>query len=132
MMSCSFSCCISWQIHFIDNTILLLRMSYLFVIYTHLYEVLLRRCFHNLWFKFDMLSFYTFFLFINGTFLDNVHMFQLMFSHLCWIRMILKYLIPVKLSIGILPEDQLLEKYGLVEVCLPLQFFLLSLLLMTG
>ncbi|KAL9400013.1 hypothetical protein Peur_008974 [Populus x canadensis] len=31
------------------------------------------------------------------------------------IRMILKYLIPVKLSIGILPKDQLLEKYGLVE-----------------
>lgn len=31
------------------------------------------------------------------------------------IRMILKYLIPVKLSIGILPKDQLLEKYNLVE-----------------
>ncbi|KAF3439593.1 hypothetical protein FNV43_RR17871 [Rhamnella rubrinervis] len=31
------------------------------------------------------------------------------------IRMILKYLIPVKLSIGILPEDWLLEKYNLVE-----------------
>uniref|UniRef100_A0A6N2L0L8 PCI domain-containing protein n=1 Tax=Salix viminalis TaxID=40686 RepID=A0A6N2L0L8_SALVM len=31
------------------------------------------------------------------------------------IRMILKYLIPVKLSIGILPKDWLLEKYGLVE-----------------
>ncbi|KAG6770473.1 hypothetical protein POTOM_026156 [Populus tomentosa] len=30
--------------------------------------------------------------------------------------MILKYLIPVKLSIGILPKDRLLEKYGLVEV----------------
>ncbi|KAB5553075.1 hypothetical protein DKX38_010386 [Salix brachista] len=30
-------------------------------------------------------------------------------------RMILKYLIPVKLSIGILPKDWLLEKYGLVE-----------------
>lgn len=73
-----------------------------------------------------MLSFYTFFLFINGPFVDNVHMFQLMFSHLCWIRMILKYLIPVKLSIGILPEDRLLEKYGLVEVCLPLQFFLVT------
>lgn len=62
-----------------------------------------------------MLSFCTFFLFINGPFLDNVHMFQLMFSNLCWIRMILKYLIPVKLSIGILPKNQLLEKYGLVE-----------------
>ncbi|KAJ6698229.1 PCI DOMAIN-CONTAINING PROTEIN 2 [Salix purpurea] len=31
------------------------------------------------------------------------------------IRMILKYLIPVKLSIGVLPKDWLLEKYGLVE-----------------
>ncbi|CAI0406114.1 unnamed protein product [Linum tenue] len=31
------------------------------------------------------------------------------------IRMILKYLIPVKLSIGILPKKQLLENYDLVE-----------------
>lgn len=31
------------------------------------------------------------------------------------IRMILKYLIPVKLSIGILPKDWFLEKYNLVE-----------------
>ncbi|PON85367.1 PCI/PINT associated module [Trema orientale] len=31
------------------------------------------------------------------------------------IRKILKYLIPVKLSIGILPKDWLLEKYNLVE-----------------
>ncbi|KAH9610183.1 hypothetical protein KSS87_000204 [Heliosperma pusillum] len=31
------------------------------------------------------------------------------------IRMILKYLIPVKLSVGILPEDSLLEKYSLLE-----------------
>lgn len=31
------------------------------------------------------------------------------------IRMILKYLIPVKLSIGILPKNSLLEKYKLVE-----------------
>ncbi|XP_057968686.1 enhanced ethylene response protein 5 [Malania oleifera] len=31
------------------------------------------------------------------------------------IRMILKYLIPVKLSIGILPEKWLLEKYNLIE-----------------
>ncbi|CAN1148071.1 Enhanced ethylene response protein 5 [Linum perenne] len=31
------------------------------------------------------------------------------------IRMILKYLIPVKLSIGILPTKQLLEKYNLIE-----------------
>ncbi|CAN6541143.1 unnamed protein product [Malus baccata var. baccata] len=31
------------------------------------------------------------------------------------IRMILKYLIPVKLSLGILPNDWLLEKYNLVE-----------------
>ncbi|KAL9224705.1 hypothetical protein vseg_000716 [Gypsophila vaccaria] len=31
------------------------------------------------------------------------------------IRMILKYLIPVKLSVGILPEDSLLEKYNLLE-----------------
>ncbi|KAK9274629.1 hypothetical protein L1049_021880 [Liquidambar formosana] len=31
------------------------------------------------------------------------------------IRMILKYLIPVKLSIGILPKDWLLDKYNLVE-----------------
>ncbi|KAM0969795.1 hypothetical protein FF1_017999 [Malus domestica] len=31
------------------------------------------------------------------------------------IRMILKYLIPVKLSLGILPSDWLLEKYNLVE-----------------
>ncbi|KAL1825388.1 enhanced ethylene response protein 5 [Daucus carota subsp. sativus] len=31
------------------------------------------------------------------------------------IRMILKYLIPVKLSIGILPENSLLVKYNLVE-----------------
>ncbi|KAK3436284.1 enhanced ethylene response protein 5 [Eucalyptus grandis] len=31
------------------------------------------------------------------------------------IRMILKYLIPVKLSIGILPKDWLLERYNLVE-----------------
>ncbi|GMH16541.1 hypothetical protein Nepgr_018382 [Nepenthes gracilis] len=30
-------------------------------------------------------------------------------------RMILKYLIPVKLSIGIIPKDSLLEKYKLVE-----------------
>ncbi|XP_074278909.1 enhanced ethylene response protein 5-like [Silene latifolia] len=29
--------------------------------------------------------------------------------------MILKYLIPVKLSVGILPEDSLLEKYSLLE-----------------
>ncbi|KAL8229748.1 hypothetical protein R6Q57_014648 [Mikania cordata] len=29
--------------------------------------------------------------------------------------MILKYLIPVKLSIGILPKESLLEKYNLVE-----------------
>ncbi|MFS7965386.1 hypothetical protein Hanom_Chr09g00761651 [Helianthus anomalus] len=32
------------------------------------------------------------------------------------IRMILKYLVPVKLSIGILPKKSLLEKYNLVEV----------------
>ncbi|XP_057545425.1 enhanced ethylene response protein 5 [Amaranthus tricolor] len=31
------------------------------------------------------------------------------------IRMILKYLIPVKLSIGIMPEDLLLQKYNLLE-----------------
>lgn len=31
------------------------------------------------------------------------------------IRMILKYLIPVKLSIGILPKNWLLEKYNLIE-----------------
>ncbi|KAM7275973.1 hypothetical protein ACFE04_017839 [Oxalis oulophora] len=31
------------------------------------------------------------------------------------IRMILKYLIPVKLSIGILPNDSLLQKYNLIE-----------------
>ncbi|KAK8553321.1 hypothetical protein V6N13_062130 [Hibiscus sabdariffa] len=31
------------------------------------------------------------------------------------IRMILKYLIPVKLSLGILPETSLLEKYNLLE-----------------
>ena len=31
-------------------------------------------------------------------------------------RMILKYLIPVKLSIGILPHAQLLENYNLNEV----------------
>lgn len=31
------------------------------------------------------------------------------------IRMILKYLVPVKLSIGILPKKSLLEKYNLVE-----------------
>lgn len=31
------------------------------------------------------------------------------------IRLILKYLIPVKLSIGILPKKQLLEKYNLLE-----------------
>ncbi|KAI4335308.1 hypothetical protein L6164_013968 [Bauhinia variegata] len=31
------------------------------------------------------------------------------------IRMILKYLIPVKLSIGILPKDWLLERYNLLE-----------------
>lgn len=30
--------------------------------------------------------------------------------------MILKYLVPVKLSLGILPKDWLLEKYNLVEV----------------
>jgi len=34
--------------------------------------------------------------------------------------MILKYLIPVKLSIGILPNHRLLEKYNLLEVCLML------------
>ena len=34
-------------------------------------------------------------------------------------RMILKYLIPVKLSIGILPKNWLLEKYNLIEVWLP-------------
>lgn len=33
-----------------------------------------------------------------------------------WNRMILKYLIPVKLSIGILPKYALLEKYKLLEV----------------
>ncbi|CAI0628322.1 unnamed protein product [Linum tenue] len=32
------------------------------------------------------------------------------------VRMILKYLIPVKLSIGILPKKQLIENYNLVEV----------------
>ncbi|GAB2268398.1 Enhanced ethylene response protein 5 [Dionaea muscipula] len=31
------------------------------------------------------------------------------------IRMILKYLIPVKLSIGVLPTDSILQKYNLVE-----------------
>ena len=31
--------------------------------------------------------------------------------------MILKHLIPVKLSIGILPKNSLLEKYNLLEVC---------------
>lgn len=45
----------------------------------------------------------------------------IMISYLCCVassvdRMILKYLIPVKLSIGILPKDWLLEKYNLVEV----------------
>lgn len=38
--------------------------------------------------------------------------------------MILKYLIPVKLSIGILPKDWLLEKYNLVEVQFSLSFCL--------
>ncbi|XP_075509016.1 enhanced ethylene response protein 5 [Primulina tabacum] len=33
------------------------------------------------------------------------------------IRMILKYLIPVKLSIGILPRDSLLQKFNLNEYC---------------
>lgn len=36
--------------------------------------------------------------------------------------MILKYLIPVKLSIGILPKQWLIEKYNLIEV----QFFNIS------
>ena len=31
------------------------------------------------------------------------------------IRMILKYLIPVKLSLGILPKEWLLQKYNLLE-----------------
>ncbi|KAL0702839.1 hypothetical protein Bca4012_058961 [Brassica carinata] len=31
------------------------------------------------------------------------------------IRMILKYLIPVKLSIGIIPKDELVQKYNLPE-----------------
>lgn len=38
-------------------------------------------------------------------------------SLVCCQRMILKYLIPVKLSIGILPKYALLEKYNLTEVC---------------
>lgn len=41
-------------------------------------------------------------------------------------RMILKYLIPVKLSLGILPKNQLLEKYNLVEVWLVLQLIILN------
>jgi hypothetical protein len=41
---------------------------------------------------------------------------SLTFSFVHWNRMILKYLIPVKLSMGILPKDWLLEKYNLVEV----------------
>ncbi|KAI5427076.1 variant 2, Enhanced ethylene response protein 5 [Lathyrus oleraceus] len=36
-------------------------------------------------------------------------------QHEANIRMILKYLIPVKLSIGILPNHRLLEKYNLLE-----------------
>ncbi|GAB4853803.1 Enhanced ethylene response protein 5 [Ancistrocladus abbreviatus] len=36
-------------------------------------------------------------------------------DHEANVRMILKYLIPVKLSIGILPTDSLLQKYNLVE-----------------
>lgn len=31
-------------------------------------------------------------------------------------RMILKYLIPVKLSLGVIPKDELLQKYNLHEV----------------
>lgn len=42
--------------------------------------------------------------------LDHCHPY-----HEANIRMILKYLIPVKLSIGILPGDLLLEKYNLLE-----------------
>lgn len=53
------------------------------------------------------------------------HLASVMFSYICCLahvffssvdRMIIKYLIPVKLSIGILPKDWLLEKYNLVEV----------------
>jgi hypothetical protein len=33
-------------------------------------------------------------------------------------RKILKFLIPVKLSIGVLPRRTLLEKYNLLEVCI--------------
>lgn len=32
-------------------------------------------------------------------------------------RMVLKYLIPVKLSLGVMPSKSLLEQYGLLEVC---------------
>ena len=40
-------------------------------------------------------------------------------SNLCSIfRRILKFLIPVKLSIGVLPKRTLLERYNLLEVCL--------------
>lgn len=35
-------------------------------------------------------------------------------------RMVLKYLIPVKLSLGVMPSKSLLERYGLLEVCLQL------------
>lgn len=43
---------------------------------------------------------------------------------LLWNRMILKYLIPVKLSIGVLPSDWLLQRHNLVEVyCDAVLFF---------
>lgn len=50
--------------------------------------------------------------------------------------MVLKYLIPVKLSLGVLPNDSLLQQYGLLEVCSNNSFFtfyfLLSLFLSSG
>jgi hypothetical protein len=56
-----------------------------------------------------------------------------------WCRMVLKYLIPVKLSLGVLPNDSLLQQYGLLEVCYVCSnnpfftiYFLLSLFLSSG
>ena len=46
---------------------------------------------------------------------QSLHLNSLQFACMMF-RMILKYLIPVKLSIGIIPKDDLLHKYNLHEV----------------
>lgn len=55
-------------------------------------------------------------------------MYKVFLTFRCNCRMVLKYLIPVKLSLGVMPSKLLLEQYNLLEVCqyLPcIMFFVL-------